>query len=145
MYNIAKKMKTTNKKANFNYKLESTRYEAGIALTGDEVKAFKANKTDLSSSHAKLIDNEIFLINANIHGALKPTRTRKLLLKRSEITSIGSLMGTKRLTFVPLSMYTKGRLIKVKLSLGKIKRKFEKKENLKKRAIKKQIRQELKK
>ncbi len=137
-------MKVTNKKANFNYKLESTKYEAGIALTGDEVKAFKTNKTDLSSSHAKLIDNEVFLVNANISGAKEPTRSRKLLLKRSEITSIGSLIGTKRLTFVPLSMYTKGRLIKVKLALGKIKRKFEKKENLKKKAIKRQIERELK-
>ena len=137
-------MKTTNKKANFNYKLESDKYEAGIALTGDEVKAFKTNKTDLSSSHAKIIDNEVFLVNANISGAKEPTRSRKLLLKRSEITSIGSLIGTKRLTFIPLSMYTKGRLIKVKLALGKIKRNFEKKENLKKKAIKRQIERELK-
>ena len=84
------------------------------------------------------------MVNANISGAKEPTRSRKLLLKRSEITSIGSLIGTKRLTFVPLSMYTKGRLIKVKLALGKIKKKFEKKENLKKKAIKRQIERELK-
>jgi len=136
--------KIINKKANFNYKLEPERYEAGIALKGDEVKAFKTNKTDLSSSHAKFIDSEVFLINANISGAKNPTRTRKLLLKRSEITSIGSLIGTKRLTFIPVAMYTKGRLVKVKLALGKIKRKFEKKESLKKKAIKRQIEHELK-
>ena len=138
-------MRVANRKAKFNYKLESERFEAGISLEGSEAKAFRTNKVDLANAHARIIDDEVWLINANISGAKKPTRMRKLLLKKSQIVSISTKMKQKRLTFVPVSMYTTGHLIKVKLALGKTKKKFEKRENLRKKAIKRQIEQEIKK
>jgi len=137
-------MKTVNKKAMFKYNLGSERIEAGISLTGDEVKAAKRNKVDLTNSHAKIIGGEVFLVNANISGADEPTRTKKLLLKKGEIVSIGLKLKRKRLTFVPTSMYTSKRLIKVSLALGKSKRGFEKRSSLKERSLKKQIAQEFK-
>lgn len=137
-------MKVVNRKAKFNYKLEPQTHEAGISLTGDEVKAFRQNKVDLSNSSIKLIKNEFYLVNANLPGAKEPTRIRKLLLKRHEITSIGSKMKQKRLTFVPVSMYTTRRLIKLEGALGKHKKQFEKRESLKRKAIKRQMEQDLK-
>lgn len=137
-------MKTINKKAGFNYELEPERFEAGVVLSGDEAKAAKINKVDLGNSHAKIIGNEVWLVGANISGSDEPTRTRKLLLKRDQITSIGSKMKQGRLTFVPVSMYTKGRLVKVSLALGKSKRKFDKRRSLREKDLKRQAELEIK-
>jgi len=136
---VKTRMKIINRKARFNFKLEPERYEAGIALTGEEVKAVKGGRVDISSAHAIIVQNEAWLLNANIMVAKDPTRTKKLLLKRQEITSIGSLLKLKRLTLVPLSMYTTRRLIKVKLALGKSKRKFEKKKTVKVRELERKL------
>lgn len=137
-------MKIINKKAKFNYKLDEDRYEAGIVLKGNEIKAVRNKKVDISNSHARIMDNEVWLINSVFEGAETPTRTRKLLLNKKEIVSIDSKMKQRKLTLVPILLYTKGRLVKVKLALGKTKRKFEKRESLKKKDIKRQIERELK-
>lgn len=126
-------MKIINKKAKFNYKLDEDRYEAGIVLKGNEIKSIRNKKADLSNSHARIMDNEVFLINSVFEGAENPTRTRKLLLNKKEIVSIGSKIKQRKLTLVPILLYTKSRLVKVKLALGKTKRKFEKRESLKKK------------
>jgi len=139
-------MQIINKKANFQYKLENDRFEAGISLFGGEVKALRNGRGDISQSYAKIINGEIFLINANIpvSGAkLSPTRTRKLLLHKNEIISIQTKAKQQKLTLIPLKLYTKGRLIKAQLSLGKSKKKFEKRESIKKKDIERQIAQEL--
>ena len=139
-------MKKINKKAKFNYKLFE-KYEAGISLTGAEVKAIRKGNIDLSSAHAKVIDNQMYLINVNIGvenvGDSESTRTRKLLLHRRQIMSISSVSKAKKLTLIPTRVYTKGRLIKVELALAKAKRQFEKKEGIKKRDIEREIEQEL--
>lgn len=140
-------MKIINKRAKFDYKLFN-KYEAGIELLGGEVKAVRRGSTDLSRSFAKVIDSEIYLINANIPVAGKkdysPTRVRKLLLHKGQIISIKTKIKVKKLTLVPTKMYTKGRLVKVEIAIARAKRKFEKKETIKRRDIEKEISQALK-
>ena len=140
-------MKVFNKRAKFDYRLLD-RYEAAIVLLGGEAKAVKMGKIDLSNSFAKVINDEIFLVNANIPIADKknysPARTRKLLLHKNEIISIKTKIKAKRLTIVPTKVYTKGRLVKVDIALAKTKLKFEKKEAIKKRDIDREIEKELK-
>lgn len=141
-------MRIANRKARFNYKLFG-RYEVGISLTGGEVKAIRDGRANISQAYAKIIDGEAYLVNANIAvvNAKKynPTRTRKLLLHKKEIASIQTKLKAKKLTLVPTKVYTKGRLIKVELALAKAKRKFEKKETIKKKDIEREIERELKK
>ncbi|GAG50042.1 unnamed protein product, partial [marine sediment metagenome] len=138
-------MKRINKKANYNYKLFD-KYETGVVLLGAEVKALKKGNVELSQSFAKIIDDEIYLINANItvegKKNYKPTRSRKLLLHKDQITSIQSKIKAKKLTLVPTKVYTKGRLVKVEIALAKAKRKFEKKEAIKRRDIEREIERE---
>ncbi len=139
-------MKVNNKKANFNYKLFE-KFEAGISLIGGEVKALRKGNVDLSQSFAKIVDGEVYLINANIPIEGKkdylPTKSRKLLLHKNQIISIQSKIKAKKLTLVPTKVYTKGRLIKVEIALAKSKRKFEKKEAIKRRDIEREIEREL--
>ncbi|MFV1917350.1 MAG: SsrA-binding protein SmpB [Patescibacteria group bacterium] len=139
-------MKIINKRARFNYKLFD-KYEAGISLNGGEVKSIRRGNTNLSQSYAKIIDDEIYLINTNIPVEGKkdysPTRSRKLLLHRNQIISIKSKIKAKKLTLVPVSVYTKGRLIKAEIALAKSKRRFEKKEAIKRKDIEREIEREL--
>ena len=141
-------MKITNKRANFEYKLEGDRVEAGISLSGGEAKAVRTGHADINQSVAKIVNDEVFLINANIPvtGAqnYSSTRSRKLLLHKKEILSLTTKMKQFKLTLVPISLYTKGRLVKLQLALGKPKRKFEKREYLKKKDITRELEQELK-
>lgn len=108
----------------------------------------KKGNVDLSKSFAKIIGEEAYLINANIPVPGKknydPARTRKLLLHKDEIVSIKTKIKAKKLTLVPTMLYTKGRLVKAKIALAKTKRKFEKKEAIKKRDIEREIEMELK-
>ncbi len=131
-------MKILNKKARYDYEILS-KYEAGLELTGLEAKAVRKGDVDLSRSFAKIIGLEAFLINASIaiHSEAKfdPRRTRKLLLHRQEILKIEAKLKEKKLTLVPLSLYTRGRLIKAEIALAKAKREFEKKEKIKARDL----------
>ena len=133
-------MKITNRKAKYDYQLLE-KLEAGIALTGEEVKSIKRGQADLSQAFAKIIDNEAYLINAHIATTSNKdsTRSRKLLLHKDEILSLQTKIKAKKLTLVPVALYTKGRLIKVKLALAKAKRKFEKRAAIKKREIEREI------
>jgi len=140
-------MKITNKRANFEYELENERIEAGVSLSGGEAKAIRTVHADLSQSVARIVGGEVWLINANIPvlGAKNyiSTRSRKLLLHKGEILSISTKMKQRRLTLVPLKLYTTGRLIKLELALGKPKRKFEKKEAIKRKDIEREIAREV--
>jgi SsrA-binding protein len=140
-------MRIINKKARFNYTLFD-KFEVGIALTGAETKALKTGRGDLSNSFVKIIKDEAYLINANFPAANEsqnydPTRTRKLLLHRAELTFLTTKMKQKGLTIVPTKVYTKGRLVKLEVALAKSKRKFEKKESIKKKDIEREIEQQL--
>ena len=139
-------MRIINKKAKFNYNLFE-RIEAGISLLGAEAKAVRDGHVNLSDSFAKIIDREIYLVNANIPVEGKKeyssTRTRKLLLHKDQIVSLQTKIKQKKLTLVPTKIYTKGNLVKVELALAKSKRKFEKKAKLKKKDIQREIEQEI--
>ena len=141
-------MKIPNKRARFEYLLESERYEAGVSLTGGEAKAIRGGHIDISQSVARIADGQAYLINANIPvaGATKydSKRTRKLLLHRDEIVLLGVKMKQKKLTLVPLKVYTRGRFVKFELVLARPKRKFEKKEAIKQKDIKREIEREFK-
>lgn len=140
-------MRVTNKRARYNYRLFD-KYEAGVSLTGVEVKAIRDGRANISSAYAKIINGEIYLVNANIQAKgvkdYNPLRTRKLLLNKAEIISIQTKIKQKKLTLVPTKLYTRGRLIKIEIALAKTKRKFEKKEAIKKKDIEREIAKELK-
>jgi SsrA-binding protein len=138
-------MKILNKNAKRNYKLLEI-FEAGIVLTGTETKAIKKGRVDLSRSFGKIIDGEIYLVNANIaveNESENPYRSRKLLLHKKEIVSIMTKIMAKKLTLVPTKMYTRKRLIKLELALARGKRTFEKRESIKKADIRRDIEREL--
>ena len=128
----------TNKYAYFDYKIESE-LEAGIALIGDEVKAVRSNRVNLKGAYAKIFYNsknnpEVFLVGSHFHSeTVDPYRTRKLLLKKIEIERLIGKTSEKGLTLLPLKMYFKKGLVKVLLGLGKGKKKFDKREALRKR------------
>jgi len=140
-------MRVTNRRARYNYRLFD-KYEAGVSLTGVEVKAIRNGRANISSAYAKIINSEIYLVNANIQAKgvkdYNPLRTRKLLLNKAEIISIQTKIKQKKLTLVPTKLYTRGRLIKIEIALAKTKRKFEKKEAIKKKDIEREIAKELK-
>lgn len=135
-------MRIFNRRATFNNELFD-RYEAGIELTGLEAKALRKGDADLSHSYAKIIGNQLFLINAGIsvYGSQKtdPRRSRRLLLHRKEIDNIEVKIKQKKLTLVPISLYNKGRLFKVELALARTKRSYQKKETIKRRDIERDI------
>jgi SsrA-binding protein len=133
-------MKITNKRAKFDYELFE-KYEAGIALLGVEVKTFRTKGGSLTNSFCKFVGNELYLINANIAvtGNFDPQRSRKLLLNKSEILQILTKIKAKKLTVVPTIMYTKGRLIKAEIAVAKSKKKFEKRESIKKKDLEREL------
>ena len=135
-------MKIFNKKAQFNYKLLE-KYEAGIALTGKEVKAFRKGAVDLNSSYAKSIRGEIYLVGANFFVDENPSRSRKLLLHKKQILSILTKIKAKRLTLVPTKMYTKRYLVKIEIALAKPKKQFSKKESKKRVDLDREAEREL--
>ena len=144
----SKYMKILNKKARFEYELTGEGVEAGISLLGAEAKSVREGRVDISQAAVRILGNEAYLINANIPapGIQKydSTRIRKLLLHRGEILSLTTKIKQKKLQIVPVRVYNKGRLIKLYLELGKAKRKFEKKETLKRRDINRDIEKVLK-
>lgn len=141
-------MKVSNKKARFEYELTPEKVEAGLVLKGVEAKAFRDGRVNLSQSHVRILDGEIYLINANIPAenikGYEPTRMRKLLLHKNEILSLITKMKQKKLQIVPTMMYNHKRRVKIELVLGKPKRKFDKKDSIKKKDVQRDIDRELK-
>lgn len=142
---------TTNKKAYFDYEILET-FEAGMVLTGQEVKSIKTGHISLAGSYIVLKDREAWLVNAHVPpykmaGTLPgydPTRSRKLLLHKKELNSLIGKIKQKGLTLVPLKVYTKRGKIKLEFGIGRGKRKYEKREIIKKRETEKKIREVLK-
>ncbi len=143
-------MKIVNRRAFYDYEILE-RFEAGINLLGAEVKAVRLGKVDLGGSFVKIIGSEAYVINAKIFpyeharpDAYDSRRTRKLLLHKKEIIALKSRAEGSSLTVVPLSVYTTHNLIKLELALAKAKKKFQKRESLKKKDIDRQIEEVLK-
>lgn len=142
-------MKIVNKKALHNYHILE-RTEAGIELLGSEVKSIREGRIDLGQSFARILDGEVFLINANIpayhHTPIKgyePARRRKLLLHKNQIQSLIGKLSAKGAALVPVSIYDRRNLIKVELGLAKSKKEFDKRKVLKERDHQRRIEQEL--
>lgn len=135
-----------NKRATFDYEIIES-YEAGIVLYGHEVKSIKSGHMGLIGSFVVIKNNEAHLLNAyippyqpkNIPTGYDPYRSRKLLLRKSEIASLVGKTQQKGLTLIPLRVYTKKSLIKLEIGLAKGKRKEDKREIIKKRESKREI------
>ncbi len=140
------KILAQNRRARFDYDILET-FEAGIVLSGQEVKSVKQGHISLKSAYITTKEGEAYLINAHISpykmaGELpkySPKRTRKLLLHKKEINS---LIGKKSqgLTIIPLRVYTKHGRVKVEIALGRGKKKYDKREAIKKREAERKIR-----
>lgn len=139
-----------NRKARFNYEILE-KYEAGIELLGTEVKSVRGGQMSLEGAFVIVRGGEAFLINANVppyqaKNTAKdydPLRNRTLLLTKKEIAELAGSEKNKSLTIVPISVYNKGRKIKVEIALVKGKKKFDKRETLKKRDTDREIRREI--
>ena len=135
-----------NKKACHDYFIEE-KYEVGIELIGTEVKSIKAGKVSIKESFVRIIKNEVFVMNmhvtpyefGNINNESE-TRVRKLLLKRKEIEKMAQKIKEQGYTIMPLSIYTKQRLVKMEIGLAKGKKLYDKREDLKRRDQDREIR-----
>ena len=142
---------TENRKARFNYEILE-KYEAGIELFGAEVKSVRGGQMSLEGAFVIIRGGEAYLINANIPPYqpknapqdYDPLRNRKLLLTKKEIAELAGSEKNKSLTIVPLSVYNKSRKIKLELALAKGKKKYDKRESIKKRDTDREIRREIK-
>lgn len=140
-----------NKKAYFNYEIME-KLEAGIELFGLEVKSIRGHQGSLDGSHVGVRGNEVFLIGANIPPyqpgntpkTYDPYRSRKLLLTKAEIKHLLGKEKTKGLTIVPISVYNKGNKIKISIGIGRGKKKYDKRQTIKKRELDREVQRTLK-
>ncbi|WP_425500341.1 SsrA-binding protein SmpB [Secundilactobacillus folii] len=154
---LAKKKKPTdknvmaqNKKARHDYTILNT-YEAGIALTGTEIKSIRERRVNLTDGFAQIRNGEAWLMNIHISEYTQgnrfnhdPLRNRKLLLHKKEITRLQNETQDKGITIVPLRIYIKNGFAKVLLGVAKGKHEYDKRETLKRRDQKRQIERVLK-
>lgn len=143
------KVNVKNKKALHEYFiLESL--EAGIKLSGMEVKSIRSGRVDLGQSFVRVLNGEAFLINANIppynNAPVKdynPTRSRKLLLHKSQIRTLIGHTSRSGVTLVPLSIYEKNNLLKVQIALARSKQRYDKRKTLKEKDIQRDLERQL--
>ncbi len=142
-------MKIINKKALHNYHiLESL--EAGIVLSGSEVKSIRAGRIDLGEAYVRILNGEAHLVNANIaryaqsiDQAYDATKSRKLLLHKDQINTLIGKTSGKGFTLIPISIYEKNNRFKLEIGLGKSKKEFDKRKTIKERDNNRRIEQEL--
>ena len=141
-----------NKRARFDYELLE-HFEGGLALTGAEVKAVKQGSVDMKGSFLSIEKNELWIKNmyigkyapAGAQAGYKEKRNRKVLVHRRQIKSLIGKKQAQGLTIVPIRVYTKGNLVKLEFAVARGKRKYEKRESIKKRDLDRQAREEMKK
>ena len=143
-------MEILNRKARYDYEIEDT-YEAGIVLTGTEIKSIREGKVNIKDSYAMIRNNEIYLLNTHIsqykEGNIfnhEETRTRKLLLHKNEIRKINDKIKIKGLTIVPLKVYFVRGKAKVEIGIARGKHTYDKKETIKQRDIDREMKKSLK-
>ncbi len=143
-------MEIYNRKARHDYFIEDT-YEAGIELTGTEIKSIRAGNCNIKDSYAIIRNKEIFLINmfvspykeGNIFNH-QETRTRKLLLHKKEINKLEEKIEQQGLTLIPIKLYFKNNKLKVELAVCRGKNNYDKRETIKERDIKRSIEKQIK-
>ena len=135
----------TNRRARHDYAIEET-FEAGIVLTGPEVKSLRAGRAALSDAYARVDGNEVWIENLHIppyemadSRRYDPKRPRKLLLHRGEISRLTGKTAERGLTLVPLKIYFAHGLAKMELGLGRGKRRFEKRQSIAEREHRREI------
>jgi len=140
-----------NKKAQYEYTI-SKKFIAGVVLSGAEVKSLRLQQASLNGSYIKEVSGELFLINAQVNGYsfakqedYDPKRSRKLLLKKSEVESLIEASKQKGFAIIPLAFFISHNRIKLELALAKGKKEYEKRENIKKRDLKRELETENKK
>ncbi len=137
-------MRIDNRTAKYEYEILE-KFEVGINLLGPEVKSVRAGQVSLGESFVHLRDGQAYLVNAHIHPYqnstkdLSPTRTRRLLLHKKELIALSSKIATGGLTLVPLAMYNKGNIFKLEVALAKGKKKWDKRETLKKQTMNREV------
>ena len=143
-------MEILNKKARYDYQIEDT-YEAGIVLTGTEIKSIRQGKVNLKDSYAIIRNNEVYLLNTHIslyeegnRFNHEETRTRKLLFHKKEILKMKKKLEVEGYTLVPLKMYFVRSNAKILIGVAKGKKNYNKKETLKERDIKREAEREFK-
>lgn len=139
------KIVATNRKATYNYFIED-RFEAGIVLLGSEVKSLRDGKAQLLDSYVIVRNGELFVLNMHIspypHANIQnhdPLRTRKLLMKKNEIIKLSVKIREKGLSLIPLKIYFKKGRAKLELGLAKGKKKYDKREEIKKKEASRSI------
>ena len=140
----------TNRKARFDYEILST-LEAGIELFGHEVPSVRAGQVTLEGSYVIVRGGEAYLANSSIKPYqmkntpedYEPTRLRRLLLNKKQIVEIANATDRDGLTVVPISMYNKGKVVKVEIAIAKGKKKGDKRETMKRRESDRDIRREM--
>lgn len=141
-----------NKAARFNHEILDE-FEAGLKLTGQEVKSVRAGQMKLKGAFVRVVGGELILLNAHIPRYARasvgvegydPTHTRTLLVNKKEMQKLLEAQSTKGYTIVPISVYTRGRFIKIKIAVARGKKEFEKKESIKKRELDREVRAALK-
>jgi SsrA-binding protein len=142
-------VKIVNDKARFDYEI-SERIEAGIALTGAEVKSARLGQAKLAGAFVRFKDGEMWVTNLQIYPykyadnkEYVADRPRKILIKKKEMLALQTAMKTGRLTLVPTAMYTKGPRVKLEIGLARGKRKYEKREAIGKRDEQRDIEREI--
>lgn len=144
-------MEIVNRKARYDYFIEDT-YEAGIALSGTEIKSIRNGRAQLKDSYAIVKNDEIFVLNMHIskyeQGNIfnhDETRTRKLLLHKKEIYKIRDAIARDGYTLIPIKIYFKGNKAKLELGIARGKHNYDKRETIKERDMKREIEKSLKK
>lgn len=144
------KIVARNKKALHEYHIEDT-FEAGIVLTGTEIKSIRQGRINLKDSYARIDRGEVFLLNMHISPFEQgnrfnhdPTRTRKLLLQKKEINKLIGLTQQKGFTLVPLDLHLRNGFAKIQLALGKGKKMHDKRQAVAKRDADREMRRQLK-
>ncbi len=140
----------TNRKARHEYHILET-VEAGLALTGSEIKSVRAGRVSLADAYVRPDGNELWLLNAHIarYNAAamlghEPTRPRKLLLHRKEIDSLAGAVAQRGLTLVPLRLYIKDHLAKLEVALARGKKLYDKREAIMRRETERALRRTVK-
>ena len=143
-------MEILNRKVNFDYEIIDT-FEAGIVLTGTEIKSIRLGKCNLKDSYAIIKNNEIFILNMHISQYEQgnrfnheETRTRKLLMHKKEILKLRDKLEIEGFTLVPIKLYFKGNKAKLLIGLAKGKKNYDKRESIKKKDIERQMAKDLK-
>lgn len=140
-----------NRKAYFDYEILET-FEAGLVLSGAEVKSIRSGRMNLIGSYVNLHNGELYLIGASIApyqpknqpADYDPARSRKILLKKSEVDYLAGKIKERNLTLVPTKVYNKGQRIKIEIGLARGKKQYDKRAVISKRETARKIERELK-